>query len=230
VLFALGWAYAIIWRMSRHQLTPTAALPALADIPAAIPHPLDRAHTIKGLVILVIVIGLFFTSLPKEIIALTAAGIHLASPKFRTSDLLGLVDWPILILFIGLFIVTGAFQSTGYGEQAVQWLAHAGVHLESLPVLVAVTAVLSNLIGNSGAVMLLLKVAHITQPPAAYVLALANSFSGSLMILGSVANIIVVQQARALGVNIGFRDFSRLGVPVTLAAMAGLLVWVMLVA
>jgi len=173
---------------------------------------------------------LFFTSLPKEIIALTAAGIHLASPKFRTSDLLGLVDWPILILFIGLFIVTGAFQSTGYGEQAVQWLAHAGVHLESLPVLVAVTAVLSNLIGNSGAVMLLLKVAHITQPPAAYVLALANSFSGSLMILGSVANIIVVQQARALGVNIGFRDFSRLGVPVTLAAMAGLLVWVMLVA
>jgi len=226
VLFALGCAYAIIWRMSRHQLTGMTELP---DGPGAMPRPLDRSHTIKGLIILVVVIGLFFTPLPKEIVALTAAGIHLASPKFRTSDLLGLVDWPILILFIGLFVVTGAFQSTGYGEEAVQWLAHAGLHLQSLPALVAVTAVLSNLIGNSGAVMLLLKVAHITQPPAAYVLALANSFSGSLMILGSVANIIVVQQARELGVTIGFRDFARLGVPVTLAAMAGLLAWVMLV-
>ena len=49
-------------------------------------------------------------------------------------------------------------------------------------------------------------------------------------ILGSVANIIVVQQAREMGVKISFGDFARLGVPVTLAAMAGLLAWVMLVA
>ena len=62
-------------------------------------------------------IGLFFSSLPAEIIALTAAGIHLASPKFRTEDLLGLVDWPILVLFIGLFIVTGGFVATGLGPR-----------------------------------------------------------------------------------------------------------------
>ena len=87
--------------------------------------PFNRPHTIKGLIILVVVIGLFFSPLPKEIIALAAAGIHLASPKFRTDDLLGLVEWPILILFMGLFVVTGAFQSTGCGDQAVQWLATA---------------------------------------------------------------------------------------------------------
>jgi Na+/H+ antiporter NhaD/arsenite permease-like protein len=75
--------------------------------------------------------------------------------------------------------------------------------------------------------MLLLKVANLAHPPAAYVLALANSFGGSVFILGSVANIIVVQQARALGVKISFGDFARLGVPVTLAALAGLLAWVM---
>ena len=112
----------------------------------------------------------------------------------------------------------------------MQWLAHAGLHLQSPPSLLAFTALLSNLIGNSATVMLLLKVGNITHPPAAYVLALANSFSGSFFIIGSVANIIVVQQARELGINIGFRDFARLGVPVTLAAMAGLLAWVILVA
>jgi Na+/H+ antiporter NhaD/arsenite permease-like protein len=188
----------------------------------------NRPHTIKGLIILAVVIGLFFSPLPKEIVALTAAGIHLASPRFRTSDLLGLVDWPILVLFIGLFVVTGAFQTTGYGDHAVQWLARGGLNLESLPILALVVTVLSNLIGNSAAVMLLVKVANLAQPPAAYVLALANSFGGSLIILGSVSNIIVVQQARELGINISFRDFARLGVPVTLAAMAGLLAWVML--
>jgi Na+/H+ antiporter NhaD/arsenite permease-like protein len=87
---------------------------------------------------------------------------------------------------------------------------------------------LSNLIGNSATVLLLLKVVNLAHATTAYVLALANSFGGSLTILGSVSNIIVVQQAREQGISISFRDFARLGVPVTLAAMAGLLAWVTL--
>ena len=226
VLFALGSAYAIIWMMSRSHLAATGSAPAVAKFA---PQPFNRLHTIKGLVILVLVIAFFFSPVPKEIIALTAAGIHLASPKFRTQDLLGLVDWPILVLFMGLFVVTGAFQTTGSGEHAVQWLAHIGLNLHSLPILAVVTAALSNLINNSAAVMLLVKLTNVTHPPVAYVLALANSFGGSLIILGSVSNIIVVQQARELGINISFRDFARLGVPVTLAGLGGLLVWLALV-
>ncbi|MGA3171520.1 MAG: SLC13 family permease [Chthoniobacteraceae bacterium] len=227
VLFALGSAYGIIWMMSCHNL---AAPAELQTIETSDPRPFDRAHAIKGLVILALVIALFFTSLPKEIVALTAAAIHLASPKFRTADLLRLVDWQILVLFMALFVVTGAFQATGYGASAMQWLAHAGVNLHTPAILAVVTLVLSNLINNSAAVMLLVKLANVTHPPAAYVLALANSFSGNLIILGSVANIIVAQQARELGINISFREFARLGVPVTLAAMAGLLAWVAIAA
>ena len=226
VLFALGSAYAIIWLMSRRHLAFAGPAPSAAKLA---PQPFNRAHTFKGLVIVALVIAFLFTSLPKEIIALTAAGIHLASPKFRTEDLLRLVDWPILVLFMGLFVVTGAFESTGAGEHAVQWLAHIGLNLHSLPILAVVTATLSNLINNSAAVMLLVKMTHVTNPPVAYVLALANSFGGSLIILGSVSNIIVVQQARELGIEISFRDFARLGVPVTLAALGGLLAWVTLV-
>jgi Na+/H+ antiporter NhaD/arsenite permease-like protein len=142
--------------------------------------------------------------------------------------LLGLVDWSILVLFMGLFVVTGAFQVTGYGVQAVQWLARGGLNLQSPSVLAVVTVALSNLINNSAAVLLLVKVVNVGHPTTAYVLALANSFGGSLIILGSVSNIIVVQQARDLGINISFRDFARLGIPVTLAAMACLLAWVAL--
>jgi len=223
VLFALGCSYGIIWMMSHKDIQSDA--PPLKNSDQEAP-PLNRAHTIKGLSILVVVIGLFFSPLPKEIIALAAAGIHLASAKFRTDDLLHRVDWSVLILFMGLFVVTGSFQSTGYGDQAVQWLAHGGVNLNAPPTLILATTVLTNLINNSAAVMLLLKVVNLSHPVTAYILALANSFGGSLIIIGSVANIIVVQQAQKLGVTIRFRDFARLGIPVTLAALAGLLLWV----
>jgi Na+/H+ antiporter NhaD/arsenite permease-like protein len=225
VLFAMAAAYGIIWLMSRNHLTASLSI---NEAPIGEACEYNRPHTIKGLVILAVVIGLFFTSLPKEIIALAAAAIHLASPKFRTDQLLKFVDWPILVLFMGLFIVTGAFESTGYGNDAVQQLAHSGFNINGPVKLALTTAGLSNLINNSAAVMLLLKVVNLSHGHTAYILALANSFGGSLIILGSVANIIVVQQARDFGVNISFRDFARLGVPVTLAALAGLVIWVLL--
>jgi Na+/H+ antiporter NhaD/arsenite permease-like protein len=225
VAFAMACAYGIIWGLSKNNLQLTQ--PVASEKPEPV-FAFNRAHTIKGLIILVAVIGLFFSSLPTEIIALAAAGIHLASPKFRTEDLLGLVDWPILVLFIGLFVVTGSFVSTGLGAQAVAWLAHAGFNLDQPVNLTLSTAVLTSLINNSPTVMLLLKVVTPLTPTDAYILALANSFGGSLLIIGSVANLIMVQQARDLGIKISFWDFTRLGLPVTLAALAGLLAWVKL--
>jgi Na+/H+ antiporter NhaD/arsenite permease-like protein len=225
VTFAMACAYGLIWWLSKNNLQLTQPAATEGPEPA---YAINRRHTIKGLLILAAVIGLFFSSLPAEIIALAAAGIHLASPKFRTEDLLGLVDWPILVLFIGLFVVTGAFVSTGLGTQAVTWLAHTGFNLNQPLNLTLSTTVLTSLINNSPTVMLLLKVVTPLTPTTAYILALANSFGGSLLIIGSVANLIVVQQARDLGIKISFWDFTRLGLPVTLAALAGLLVWVRL--
>jgi Na+/H+ antiporter NhaD/arsenite permease-like protein len=225
VVFAMSAAYGIIWLMSRKNLQASSSIPNESAQPT---YPFNRSHTIKGIIILILVIGLFFTSLPKEVIALAAAGIHLASTKFHTDDLLGLVDWPILVLFMGLFVVAGAFQSTGYGEDAIHWLAQGGFNLNAPGILTLTTAALSNLIGNSATVMLLLKVVNLAAPAAPYILALANSFGGSLIIIGSVSNIIVVQKAREMGIKISFWDFARLGIPVTLAALVGLLIWVAL--
>lgn len=226
VAVAMTAAYGIIWLMSRKNLQ--LSVPRQPGLPSQA-YPFNRPHTLKGIIILMVVIGLFFTSIPKEVIVLAAAGIHLASTKFRTEDLLGLVEWPILVLFIGLFVVAGAFQFTGYGDQAIHWLAQGGFNLNAPVNLTLTTAALSNLVGNSAAVMLLFKVVNLTGPAVPYILALANSFGGSLIIIGSVSNIIVVQQAREMGIKISFWDFARLGIPVTLAALAGLLAWVALV-
>jgi Na+/H+ antiporter NhaD/arsenite permease-like protein len=223
VVTALASSYGIIWLLSHKHFKSVVAEEPVAE---ERDYPFNRFHTLKGLIILAIVIALFFSSLPKEIVALAAAGIHLASKKFNTQEMLGLVDWSVLVLFMGLFVVTGSFQATGYGDQLVQWLARGGFNLNTPHVLIAATTLLTNTINNSAAVMLLLKVIDLSHPTTAYVLALANSFAGSLIIIGSVANIIVVQQARAMGISIGFWDFARLGVPATLVALAGLLLWV----
>jgi Na+/H+ antiporter NhaD/arsenite permease-like protein len=76
--------------------------------------------------------------------------------------------------------------------------------------------------------MLLLNVVDLAHPLTAYLLALANSLGGSLIVIGSVSNIIVVQQAQQLGITIRFGDFARLSIPVTLVALGGLVLWMML--
>ncbi len=191
-------------------------------------YPFDRRHTAKGLVILGAVIALFFTPVPKEIIVLVAAAVHLASPKFRTEDLLALVDWQILVLFMSLFIVTGTFAATGYGESAVRWLEGAGFDPGRPANEALMTVGLAALLNNAPAVMLLVKIIPLASPSVAYVLSLANGFGGNVILTASVSNIIVVQQARRQGIAISFRDFARIGLPVTAAAVAILVGWVAL--
>ena len=188
----------------------------------------DAYHTAKGVVVLSVVIGLFFTSLPRETVVLVAASIHLASSKFRTEALLGLVDWPVLILFMGLFVVSGAFQATGYGTQLVQWLETSGFDPSRRGNEVVLTAGLTALINNAPAVMLLVKLVKFTHVSVAYVMAVANSFAGNVVMTASVANLIVVQQARRLGIVISFWDFARIGLPIALISLAGLVGWAML--
>jgi Na+/H+ antiporter NhaD/arsenite permease-like protein len=92
--------------------------------------------------------------------------------------------------------------------------------------LFGVTVGLSNLVSNVPAVMLLLPDA--THPLAGPVLGLASTLAGNLFIVGSIANIIVVDQAARLGVKISWRDHARVGVPVTLATLAIAAVWLWL--
>jgi Na+/H+ antiporter NhaD/arsenite permease-like protein len=147
------------------------------------------------------------------------------STKFKTEDLLALVDWPILLLFMSLFVVSGSFQATGYSQHLVQWMQGIGFDPARPTNEAMLTAGLSVLINNAPAVMLLIKIVPMTHAANAYVLAVGNSFAGNAVVTASVANIIVVQEARQLGVSISFADFARMGIPITLIAIGGLIGW-----
>jgi Na+/H+ antiporter NhaD/arsenite permease-like protein len=180
---------------------------------------LDRWQTAKGLAVAsAIVVCFVFTSWPRAVVALTGAGLLLMSRKLHSRNMLGLVDWELLVLFMGLFVVNHALQQTGLPAQVMADLAAAGVSLQHPGPLFAATFVLSNIVSNVPAVMLLLPSA--VHPLAGPTLALASTLAGNLFIVGSIANIIVVDAAARRGVQISWRRHARVGIPVTLATLA----------
>jgi Na+/H+ antiporter NhaD/arsenite permease-like protein len=186
--------------------------------------PYDRWQTTKGLGIACALVGAFlFTELPRDVVALVGAGLLLMSRRLHSNKMLGLVDWELLILFIGLFVVNHALAQTGLTEHAVSALKDAGVPLADAGPLFAATLVLSNIVSNVPAVMLLLPAA--TEPFSGPVLALVSTLAGNLLIVGSIANIIVVDAARRRGITIDWRSHARAGAPVTLATLAITAAW-----
>ena len=102
-----------------------------APVPAVEAPPLDRWQTAKGLLVLAaLVVGFLFTSVPHEVLALGAAALLLMSRRMASRDLIGLVDWHLLVLFIGLFVVNHAFaRGRARGRRRARRCAAAGVDL-----------------------------------------------------------------------------------------------------
>lgn len=191
--------------------------------------PLNRWQSAKALVItmVLVVVFLFFDQIPRHGVALACAGVLLLSRRMASREMLGLVDWQLLVLFIGLFIVNGAFARTGAMETTLAALGGVGIDTSQPGWLFVLSAVLSNLVSNVPATMLLLPSA--THPLAGPILALSSTLAGNLFIVGSIANIIVVTSARSFGVEIGFRKHARTGVPVTVVTLAIAAAWLVAV-
>jgi Na+/H+ antiporter NhaD/arsenite permease-like protein len=192
---------------------------AAAAEPQAGAIPFDAWQTTKGLMIAgALLVAFLVAPWPREHMALIGAGILLMSRQLRSQNMLGLVDWELLVLFMSLFVVNAAFQSTGFTEHAIAWLASLGVRLDQPGSLFAATFVLSNLVSNVPAVMLLMPVVH--HPLGGVMLALVSTLAGNLLIVGSIANIIVVDAAARRGIVIDWKRHARVGVPVTLMTLA----------
>lgn len=219
-LVGLVVTWAVIARVYRGRF--------VRDLPASASEAseFDAWQAGKGLVVLALVIAAFIAGhWPREVVALTAAGVMLLSRKLASSRFMGLIDWPLLVLFIGLFVVHEALARSGLAASALESCAAHGLDLSDPLVLFLVTPLLSNLVSNVPAVMLLLPAAE--HPQAGAILALSSTLAGNLFLVGSIANLIVVEQAARLGVRIGWREHARVGVPIGLItlALAGVWLW-----
>jgi Na+/H+ antiporter NhaD/arsenite permease-like protein len=202
------------------------AAPALADAAAlrAGEPAFDRGQTAKGLLVVSAVLVAFLaTDWPHEVVALVAAGVLLLSRRIHSAEVMGTVDWSLLVLFMGLFVVNRAFEHTGLAAEAVAWLVRQGIAIGDLVPLTVIGVALSNVVSNVPAVMLLLP--HLHGESHGVLLGLVSTFAGNLLLVGSIANLIVADLARQQGIDIGWREHARIGLPVTLLTLAIAVAW-----
>src|SRR4051794_31543113 len=178
--------------------------------------PLQRWPAAKAVLLTVAAMALFLSPVPAPLTALGIAGFVLTSRRMRTRDLMAHVDWSLLALFVGLFIVGRGLEASGWTEAARSALTAAGADPSHPAVLVAAVSLL---VGNVPAVMLLLPFVG-RQPSTGYAMALASTFAGNAVLVGSIANLIVAEQAARLGIRFGFREHLATGLPVTLISLA----------
>lgn len=201
----IAWQWRARWNTSE---TPRAPEPS-EPLPPFSPWQVTKGLTVAGFLLA----AFLFAPWPREAVALAGAGLLLTSRRLHSRDMLGLVDWQLLVLFAALFVVNAAFETTGVPAETLGSLADRGLDPRHPVALLLFSLPLSNLVSNVPAVMLLLPAA--SDPMGGPALALGSTFAGNLLIVGSIANIIVVESARRHGIAIDWRRHARTGVLVT---------------
>jgi Na+/H+ antiporter NhaD/arsenite permease-like protein len=184
------------------------------------PALLRKSMIATGAMLAALVLGM-----PIPLAALAAAALLLISRRTDPELVFREVDWSLLVFFAGLFIVTHSLETLGVGArmlEAAQPLAES-----SITALTVVAAVLSNLVSNVPAVLLLRPIVPSFPDPSQtwLTLAMATTLAGNLTLLGSVANLIVAEIAARRGVELGFNEYLRSGAAITLLSLAAGVAW-----
>ena len=218
-LTALACVYGAVWIKWRAEL----AQPASPPQPQA--HALNRPQMFKGLAATAVLLALFATPLPRDIMALAVAAALMISRKIHSRAMIAAVDWQLLLLIACLFVVTGSFAATGIAGDILQSVNAAGVAPDSLAAMLPGALLASNTIGNVPATILILSLWPPLPAGALYGLALLTTLAGNLLLTGSLCNLIVAERAAATGVTLTFGDFARAGIPMALTSMAIAAIW-----
>jgi Na+/H+ antiporter NhaD/arsenite permease-like protein len=212
-LLALLVVFGIIAAMFRHEFFHAPHV--------VVPTPrvrINRILLLKSLTVSAAMIVFFFAGQPVSAVALIGGALLLITRRVKPEKVYHEIDWSLLVLFAGLFIVVAGLEKTGLPEQIFAEAARFG--LARTGVLASVAALLSNIVSNVPAVLVFRPlVSRMADPAHGWLtLAMASTLAGNLTVLGSVANLIVIQRAKD-EVRISFWQYSRVGVPVTLLSL-----------
>jgi Na+/H+ antiporter NhaD/arsenite permease-like protein len=179
-----------------------------------------RPLMIKSSIVTFGALAMFIAGYPTHLVAMGAGVILLFTRRIKPARVYRLIDWTMLAMFTGLFIVVAGFETTGFPTDFVKLV---GVQRLTHPVtLTVVVAILSNVVSNVPAVLLFRPLYPMLggSRAIAMLIASASTYAGNLTVVGSIANLIVIEQARLRKINITFFDYLRVGVPIALITLA----------
>jgi Na+/H+ antiporter NhaD/arsenite permease-like protein len=184
-----------------------------------LPVRIHRALLWKSVVVAVAMVVFFFAGWPVPKVAVVAGAVLLITRRLKPERFYREIDWALLSMFIGLFIVIAGVEKTSLSADLFDAARH--FHLEQTAPMTVFAAVLSNLVSNVPAVLVFKGfVPHLANARHAWLtLAMASTLAGNLTVLGSVANLIVVERARR-EITISFVEYAKAGVPLTVLTLA----------
>jgi Na+/H+ antiporter NhaD/arsenite permease-like protein len=202
---------AVVYRTEFRKATALQVDPATVRV--------NRALMVKSLAVAAAMLVAFFAGWPPPKTALIAGALLLITRRLKPERIYREIDWSLLALFVGLFVVIAGLERTPFPADLFAVVSR--YHLERTVPMTVFSAVLSNLVSNVPAVLVFRS--FVTRlPDAAHAwltLAMSSTLAGNLTVLGSVANLIVVQRARGR-VEIGFWEYAKAGVPITILSLA----------
>jgi Na+/H+ antiporter NhaD/arsenite permease-like protein len=210
----LAWLAVVFCYRGNWQLAGAAQVEAkmLSKVPS--PIPLNLPETFRAtLVTVCTLIAFVATDWPHMLIALMGASLLMLNRRFSSQDILAQVNLGLLLLLIGLFVINATLAETGLPAKLLDYMRSVGLDLHDPPLMLLAMAVLSDLVGNNPAVMLVAPYIGGSYHPAGIgaAIALGTGFSSNGVIFGSLAGIIVVEESRKRGIIISFVDFAKAG-------------------
>jgi Na+/H+ antiporter NhaD/arsenite permease-like protein/uncharacterized membrane protein (UPF0127 family) len=191
-------------------------------------YDINRPLLIKSLLVCTAVLVAFSIGYPYSLTAAAGAVMLMLIGGVRTERVLEGVDWTLLLFFSGLFVVMHSVEVSGLASAMIDRMGNVASYSTEGKIagLSLISAVLSNVVSNVPAVMLLKPlIGSLGGERIAWLaLAMSSTLAGNLTLIGSVANLIVAQQARRK-VEIGFMEYFRVGALITAITVAiGILV------
>jgi len=188
----------------------------------------NRMLVARALLGTAFMVALFFAGQPPAKAAIIIGGLLLLTRRMKSKRIYAEIDWSLLLMFAGLFIIVAGARHALLTPGLIA--AVGGLHLDQVPILSAVTAALSNLVSNVPAVLVMQPfVEPLANHDTAWLtVAMASTLAGNFTILGSIANLIVVQKAASRGIEISFWDYFKVGAPLTIMTLAIGTLWLWL--
>jgi Na+/H+ antiporter NhaD/arsenite permease-like protein len=179
----------------------------------------------KSVAVSLAMVAGFFAGIPPAKVAIVAGAVLLLTRRVKSEKVYAEIDWTLLLMFAGLFIVVAGLEHSVLSPEVIGAVGH--LHLDSIPVLSGITAILSNIVSNVPAVLVLKPfIAQLqSQQQAWLTVAMASTLAGNFTLVGSVANLIVVQRARAQNVEIGLWEYFKVGAPLTVLTIGIGVLW-----
>ena len=151
--------------------------------------------------------------------SLLLLALPLVKKDTGTAPILRGVDWTLILFFVGLFILLKGVETSGLMGSMLDAFADLGIGITKVTGLTFISSVLSNLISNVPAVMLLSPAVQAGNDALWLSLASSSTLAGNATVLGAAANVIVVEKGLSMGVEVRIRDFLMAGLPVTLVTL-----------